>query len=183
MRASVKALSIGALAATSLFIAPAAIAADSTATVAVAGGSLTASATDVTLEGVTTAHAAQNSTGNLTLTVDDLSGTGDGWNVTQQVGAFTYSGTNGGTNIGAANFSVTTAGPATSTAGADATGVTTGGTTVGTLDTAKTVASATVGNGEGAYTVPVDVNLVVPADSRAGNYSATLTTTVTPVGP
>lgn len=179
MRTSVKTLAAGSLAAASLLIAPTAFAVDSTATVAVTGGSLAVTAENVTLDAVTTAHTAQSAAGTLTVGVDDTTGTGDGWVVTQQVGAFAYTGDNAGATIGAANFSVTSVGTVTATAGTDdATTVAAGAG--GTLDSARTVLSAAAGEGEGAYTAPVNVNLTVPADSRAGSYAATLTTTVAP---
>jgi hypothetical protein len=175
----------------SLLVAPAAFAADNTVTQAVTGGTLTASASDVTLASVTTAHTDQNSTGSLTVTADDSSGTGAGWNVTEQVTDLAYSGSNGGTDIPAANFSVTSVGAATMTAGQaiDSTGtdaaptgpqsanVATG--VSGTLDTPVKVFVAGAAFGQGTYTLPVDLNLTVPANSRVGSYSGTLTTTIT----
>lgn len=175
----------------SLLVAPAAFAADNTVTQAVTGGTLTASASDVTLTPVTTAHTDQDSAGSLTVTADDSSGTGAGWNVTQQVSALAYSGTNGGTDIPAANVSVTSVGAATLTAGQaiDSTGtdaaptgpqsanVTSG--VSGTLDTPVKVLVAGANFGQGTYSLPVNLNLTVPANSRAGSYTGTLTTTIT----
>jgi hypothetical protein len=181
MRTSMKTLAAGSLAAASLLIAPAAIAADSTATVAVASGNVAVTASpSVPLTGVTAAHTAQDASGTVTVGVDDTTGTGDGWSVTQKVSDFTYTdGGNAGATIGAANFSVTSVGAVTHESGVDdETTVTAGG--AGALDTARPVLSAAAEGGEGSYTAPVTVNLTIPADSRAGTYQATITTTAAP---
>lgn len=191
MKKTSKISAVSALVAGSLLVAPAAFAADNTVTQAVTGGSLSASATDVTLGSVATAHTDQDSAGSMTVTADDTSGTGAGWHVTEQVSDLVYSGSNGGTNIPAANFSVTSVGAVAATAGqsVDATGtdaaptgpqsanITTG--VSGTLDQPVTVFVAGAGFGQGTYTLPVNLNLTVPAESRAGSYSGTLTTTIT----
>ncbi|HET7399972.1 MAG TPA: hypothetical protein VFJ94_15765, partial [Intrasporangium sp.] len=104
MRSTVRLLSVGAVAAATLLAAPSAFAADSAVTQAVTGGTLTASAADLTLAGVTTTHSAQNSTGTMTITADDSTGTGAGWNVTEQVSNLIYTGSYTGTDIPAANL-------------------------------------------------------------------------------
>ena len=127
----------------------------------------------------------------MTVTADDSSGTGAGWHVTEQVSALAYNGTNGGTAIPAANFSVTSVGAVTMTAGqtvdttgtdAAPTGPQSGNITSGvsgTLDSPVTVLVAGASYGQGTYTLPVNVNLTVPANSRVGSYAGTLTTTIT----
>lgn len=141
---------------------------------------LTASVADLTLPAVTSAHVAQTSQGTMTLTVSD-SAPGAGWNVTILASAFAYSGANGGTSIPAANLSITEArapvvvdgqaidpsgGPKVPAAGA-----------TGTLDVTRKTIQADVGYGGGTYTQALAVSLVVPADSRAGTYTASLTVT------
>lgn len=173
MRTSVKALATGSLAVTFLFVAPSAFA-DNTATVEVTGGEVSANAQNVDLGAVKTAHTAQNVSGGLDVTVDDGRGTGAGWVVTQQVTNFT----SGDQVIPAGNFSVATVGAASKTAGKANEGEVIASGTAGALSTPHTVLSAAAGSGEGAYTAAVGVNLLVPADTRVGTYTATLTTTV-----
>lgn len=172
---SAKTAAIGVLTIGVLFVAPSAFAADSDVTQSVTGGSLSAAVTGPTLAQVTTSHVPVNNSAAATLAVDDLTGTGAGWHVTEQVSDFVYTGVNGGTAILAAAFSVD-AGTATSTNGASTTGVTVG--TGGSLDAAKTVLTATAGNGVGAYSLASTATLVVPADARVGTYTGTLTTSV-----
>lgn len=153
MRTSGKALTVGSLLTASMFITPAALAA--------------------------TSDADQAPTGSVDVTVDDATGSGDGWTVSQQVGDFSYTGDNGGTAITAVNFSVTSIGAVSQLASVDdATTVTAGA--AGALDSARIVLSAEADGGEGTYVAPVNVQLDVPAGSRAGTYAATLTTTAAP---
>ena len=148
------------------------------------GGTRTASVADLTMSAVNYSHSAQTNTGSMTLTADDSSGTGLGWNVTIQSSAFVYSGANSGTNIPAANFSLTSAAAPTATAGqaVDVLGV--GGpkvpavSPVGTLDSARKTVQALPTFGQGTYTQALGVSLSIPAQSRAGTYTGTLTTTI-----
>lgn len=171
----VKITAVGILTVGALFAAPAAFAADSFVAQSVTGGNRTATATGPALAAVTTSHTAATSTAGATLAVDDLTGTGAGWRVTQSISAFVYSGANGGTSIAATAFSVTP-GTATSTNSASMTGVAVG--LGGTLEVEKTVLNATAGNGVGAYSLANDGTLTIPADARAGTYTGTLTTTI-----
>lgn len=161
--------------------ASAAHAADSVAQT-VNAGTRTASVANLTLTAVAYSHSVQNSAGTMTLTADDSSGTGGGWNVTIQTSAFVYSGANSGTNIPATKFSLTSAAAPVATAG-QAVDATNGPkvptiSPVGTLDTARKTVQAAVGYGQGTYTQALGVNLEVPAGSRAGTYTGTLTTTI-----
>ncbi len=161
--------------------APSAFAAD-TVTQGVTAGTRTASVANLSMAAVNYSHSAQNNTGNMTLTADDSTGSGAGWNVTVQSSAFVYSGTNSGTNIAAANFSLASAAAPVATAGqaVDATGGPKVPATspVGTLDTARKVVAANASFGLGTYTQALGVSLSVPAQSRAGTYTGTLTTTI-----
>jgi hypothetical protein len=146
------------------------------------GGARTASVADLTLTPLTYSNNAQSNAGTMTLTVDDASGTGAGWNVTIQSSAFVYSGANNGTNIPAANFSLTAAATPIMTAG-QAVDATNGpkvpaSSPVGTLDSARKVIQANANYGLGTYTQALSVSLSVPAQSRAGTYTGTLTTTI-----
>lgn len=147
-----------------------------------AAGTRSASVANLTLGAMTTSHADQTNTGTMTLTADDSTGSNLGWNVTILSSAFVYSGTNGGTDIPAADFSLTSAAAPVRTAGQAINGV--GGpkvpaiSPVGTLDSARKTLQALVTFGNGTYTQDLGVSLTIPADSAAGTYAATLTTTI-----
>ncbi len=160
---------------------PSALAAD-TVTQVLNGGTRSASVANLAMSAVNYSHSAQTNTGTMTLTADDSSGTGLGWNVTIQSSAFVYSGTNSGSNIPAANFSLTSAAAPVATAG-EAVDLLGGPkvplvSPVGTLDLARKTVQAEVGYGEGTYTQALGVSLSIPAQSRAGTYTGTLTTTI-----
>lgn len=146
-------------------------------------GTRTASVANLTLSALTYSHSAQNQTGTLNLTADDSTGSGEGWNVTVQSSAFSYTGSSAnGSSIPASNFSITTANAPAMTAGQaiDATNgpkVPASGAT-GTLDSAHKVIQANASYGLGTYSQSLAVNLAVPAQSRAGDYNATLTVTI-----
>jgi len=182
MRSSIKVLAVAALTTGALVIAPAAFAADPTSTSVnqgVTGGVLSATMSGGTFDSIVTSHSAEDSVPStaFSLAADDLTGTGDGWNVTQKISDLAYTGDNGGTDIPAANFSIVP-GTITANGNADTTGVTAGAG--GALGTDKPVLSATAGSGVGSYTQAIAATLEVPADSRAGTYSGTLTTTIAP---
>jgi hypothetical protein len=152
----------------------------------VTAGSRTASVANLALGNLAYSHAAQTSTGSMTLTADDSTGSNAGWNVTVQTSQFAWSagtgGASSGTDIPAANFSLTAAAAPTSTAGQAVDG--TNGpkvpavSPVGTLDSARKTVEAAAGYGNGTYTQVLDVSLSVPAQSAAGTYTGTLTTTI-----
>ena len=146
-------------------------------------GTLSSSIADLTLGDVSYSHIAQASTGTMVLTADDSSGTGDGWNVTVQGSAFVYSGPNGGTNIPAASFSITGAAAPTMTAGeavdgSDGPMVPTTFTAPATLDSARKTMQANANFGEGTYNQNLSVSLAIPAQSRVGTYTGTMTVTI-----
>lgn len=154
-----------------------------TVTQTINAGTRTASIADLTLAAITYSHSAQASAGTMVLTADDSSGSGAGWNVTVQSSDFVYSGANSGSDIPAANFSVTSASTATSTAGEPVDVL--GGPKVplafsapATLDSARKTLQAEVGFGEGTYTQNLGVSLSVPAQSRVGTYTGTMTVTI-----
>ena len=172
---AVAGLSVGVL-------APSAFAADSV-TQSVAAGTRTASVANLAMAGVNYSHSAQTNTGSMTLTADDSTGSGEGWNVTVLSSAFVYSGTSAnGSDIAATNFSLSSAAAPVSTAG-QAVDATNGPkvptiSPVGTLDTARKVVQANASYGLGTYTQALGASLTVPAQSRAGTYTGTLTTTI-----
>jgi len=161
-----------------------AFAADVPVSQAVTAGTLSASNAAPTLASVVTSHVAQTTSGNMTLTADDSTGSGAGWNVTIQSSAFVYSGSNLGTDIPATNFSLASAAPPVMTAG-QVIDLTAGDgpelptiIPAGTLDTPIKTVQAGIGYGQGTYSQALGVSLTIPADSRAGTYTGTLTTTI-----
>ena len=158
------------------------VAAVNEVTQVITAGTRSASIADLALASVAYSHSAQTSTGTLTLTADDSTGSNLGWNVTVQASAFAYTGGNGGTDIPAASFSLTSASAATRTAGQAVSGI--GGPSVplispvGTLDSARKVLQAQPTFGNGTYTQQLGVSLSIPAQSAAGTYTGTLTTTI-----
>jgi hypothetical protein len=120
------------------------------------------------------------------LTADDSTGSGAGWNVTIQVSSFVWVGTaNGGTDIPASAFALTTAAAPTFVAGqaiglALSTGPQVPPTSpLGSLSTPRKTLVATAAYGAGTYTQALGVTLTIPAMSRVGTYTGTLTTTIT----
>jgi hypothetical protein len=153
---------------------------------AITGSGLTASVADLTLASVAYQNAAHDVTGTMVLTADDSTGSGAGWNVTIVSSAFVWVGTaNGGTNIPAANFALTSAAaPAVIAGQAVGAALSTGPqvpptSPLGTLDTPRKTLVATAAYGAGTYTQALGVTLTIPAQSRVGVYTGTLTTTIT----
>lgn len=159
------------------------VAAADSVTQAVTAGTRSASVANLTLASVAYSHTAQTSTGSMTLTADDSTGSNLGWNVTILSSAFAYTGGNSGTNIPAANFALTSAAAPTMTGGqaVDALGGPKVPTIspVGTLDTARKTVQALVLFGKGTYSQALGVSLSIPAQSAAGTYTGTLTTSIT----
>ena len=176
---------VGAAAVLVATIAGPALAAD-TVTLAITGSGLTASIDDVTLTSTAYQNVAHSVTGTMTLTADDNTGLAAGWNVTLQSSAFVWVGTaNGGIDIPASRFSLTSAAVPTLIAGqvvgvAAATGPQVPPTSpLGTLDTPRKTLSATAAYGSGTYSQALGVTLTIPAMSRVGTYTGTITTTIT----
>lgn len=154
---------------------------------------LTASTGDMTLPAVPYSHAAQETTGSITLTASDtgtclLVCTNSGWNVTLVASGFAYSGPNSGATIPAANLAITNARPPTRVSGQEvspAGGPRTTGVT-GTLDVPRKTLQADGPSGLleltyygiGTYEQIIDVRLIVPGQSRVGTYTTTLTVTI-----
>ncbi|MEA2620230.1 MAG: WxL domain surface cell wall-binding [Chloroflexota bacterium] len=160
--------------------------ASDTITQTITGSGLTASVADMVLASVAYQNAAHDVTGTMVLTADDSTGSGAGWNVTIQSSAFVWVGTaNGGTNIPAAKLALSSAAAPAVVAGqavsvAASTGPQVPPTSpIGTLDTPRKVLVATAAYGAGTYTQSLGVTLTIPAQSRVGVYTGTLTTTIT----
>lgn len=157
-----------------------------TVTLAITGSGLTASVADLTLSSVPYQNAAHNVTGTMVLTADDSTGSGAGWNVTILSSDFVWVGTaNGGTDIPAANVALTSAAAPAMIAGqvisvAASTGPQVPPTSpLGTLDSARKTLVATAAYGAGTYTQALGITLTIPAMSRVGTYTGTITTTIT----
>jgi hypothetical protein len=153
---------------------------------AITGSGLTASVADLTLTSVAYQNAAHDVTGTMVLTADDSTGSGAGWNVTIIASAFVWVGTaNGGSDIPAVNFALTSAAAPTLVAGQAVSATAATGpqvptlSPVGALSTARKTLSATAAYGAGTYTQDLGVTLTIPAQSRVGVYTGTLTTTIT----
>ena len=179
------ALGVGAAAILAATSAGPAFAANSV-TETITGSGLTASVADLTLASIAYQNAAHNVSGSMTLTADDSTGSGAGWNVTIQSSAFVWVGTaNGGTDIPASDFALTSATAPTLIAGqAVSVALSTGPqvpptSPLGSLDSARKVLVATAAYGAGTYSQALGVTLTIPAQSRVGVYTGTLTTTIT----
>ena len=138
-----------------------------------------AEVTDLALPGVLYSHATQSSSGTMTLTTENDRDTG--FSVTILASNFAYSGPNAGSPIPAANFSITSAGVPVRITGqaVDATGGPKVPATnaTGALNVARKTIQANPGFGVGVYTQALAVTLSIPAQTRAGTYTSTLTTT------
>jgi hypothetical protein len=176
---------VGATALLVTMLAGPAAAAD-TVVLAITGSGLTASIANLTFTSVPYQNSAHDVTGSMILTADDSTGSGAGWNVTVMSSAFTWVGTaNGGIDIPASGLALTTAAAPTLIAGqpigaALSTGPQVPPTSpIGRLDTARKTLVATAAYGAGTYSQALGVTLTVPAMSRVGTYTGTLTTTIT----
>jgi hypothetical protein len=127
-------------------------------------------------------QVAHEITGTATLSVEDKSGSAAGWAVTVQASEFVWSrGANTATSataIPASAFSISTTGVAAAVTGGGQAWAATAVPRTGTLSGAVTVLTAASSTGQGSYTMPVTVALQIPAASRAGSYTSTLTTTL-----
>lgn len=157
-------------------------AADGTVIQGLSGGARTASVNAGSLSALSYSHEDQISTGSLSLSVDDSSGTGLGWNVTIEATDFVYSGDYAGDGIGRANFAIVSAGAPQWSAGQaiDPTNgpMVPGANATGSLDQPRKVIQANAGYGQGAYTQNLSVALTVPGTARAGSYSASVIVTI-----
>jgi hypothetical protein len=179
------ALSVGASALLVATGSVSALAANSV-TVAITGSGLTASIADLTLPSVAYQNAAHTITGSMLMTADDSTGSSAGWNVTVESSDFVWVGTaNGGTDIPASDFVLTSAAAPVLIAGQVVDAALSTGPEVpptsplGTLDSPRKTLVATAAYGAGTYSQALGVSLTIPAQSRVGTYTGTLTTTIT----
>ena len=173
-----RALMLGALATVGL--AGGAHAATDTTSVAVTGGSTTLSAPAFgDFPGVTLNGSAQTRTASVgSWSVNDASGTGDGWEVSVSASALE---TSGGTPVTMSGATLTLTAP--TVAATDSSNTATAPDVAGGDILAGTVkvADADAGEGLGAWSFAQGashLSLGVPADARAGTYTSTITTTL-----
>ena len=156
-------------------------------TQAITGSGLTASVADLTLPSVAYQNGAHNVTGTMILTADDSTGSGAGWNVTIQSSDFVWVGHGERRHRHPCGRSSRSRRPRCADLGrrpghrccavhgspgpADL--------PLGTLDSPRKTLVATAAYGAGTYTQSLGVTLTIPAQSRVGVYTGTLTTTIT----
>jgi len=157
-----------------------------TVTQTITGGGLTASIGDLNFPDAAYQNGEHAVAGTMVLTAADDTGTSSGWKVTVMTSNFVWAGSAvGGQDIPAQAFALTSAGAAVMISGqavgvAAATGPQVPPTSpVGTLDTPRQVLYATAAYGAGTYSQALNVTLTIPALSRVGTYTGTLTTTIT----
>lgn len=182
--------SLGLAAAIALSAAPAAHAADDSipVTLEIEAGTL-----DVVIDNViwdaplaeqTYSHALQTRTADITLSVDDSTGSGAGWNVTVQSTVLDFT-ANGDTDldIPASALLVTSAAAPEYGAGQaidnDNGPRVPAAVTNLSLEQARMVLQAAPDYGLGEYTQALGVKLDIPAQARAGSYSGNIIVTLT----
>jgi hypothetical protein len=156
-----------------------------------ASAALTASLSALTLPSAVSSHSVQTVTGRAVLTASDTSvyvpltgiGLGAGWHVTLQASALVYSGPNQGVNIPATALAIVSVEAPVASSGQPVNAA--NGPKVpaispaGPLNSARTVLQANSSYGAGTYTQGINMSLAIPADTRTGTYTSTITTTIT----
>lgn len=153
--------------------------ANTTVTQTITDGARTADLSSLTFDPLSYSNAEQISSGSMSLTADDSTGTGAGWNVTIQSTDFAYEGQYAGTAIPAANVSIVQPGDPVVVTGDAITGE--DGPFAGqsgSLDTPRKVLFAGAGGGKGSYTQTLPVLLTIPGGSLAGSYTGSFTVTM-----
>ena len=179
-----KAASVCALSALLTVFGAAPVVAANTVTQAVTVGVLSASVGNLALSSVVYSNSAQTTNGSMTLNADDSSGAAAGWHVTVQTSSFAYTGAYAGTAIPTVNFAITGVSAPILVSGQAVNATAATGpeipplSPIGTLDVARSVISATAAYGTGTYTQAIAVSLTIPAGSKIGTYTGTLTTTI-----
>ena len=156
---------------------------DSDVTATVNAGIRSATLGELTFDAATVSHNDQSVSSSATLAVNDISGTGAGWQVTVQASALTFTAgadsDQANDDLAASNLTVI---GQTVVAEADTvsslTDVTGTGATALAIGTPQIVATALRSTGEGSYTSSLTFNLTIPANTRNGSYSGIITTTM-----
>jgi hypothetical protein len=159
-----------------------AAAANVTATATVSAGSLTLSTSASPSVSATLDGTDQTPSYTLPMTVNDSTGSGNGWNVT--VTSTTFS-TGGGsphllstTASTATGVTATCAGGTTCTNPTNSIGYPLGVPAAGTAPTAVKLFNAAANTGMGGFTVTPTVQVAIPANAYAGTYTSTVTVAV-----
>ncbi len=158
-------------------LAPAANATDDI-TGTITGGAFTQSLSTASFGSVAYSFSSSTQSASTTLSVSDLTGTADGWDITVAVPAdLTASGTSD--TIDNAGLSFTTVSDPALVAGQPigGGGPVKAGTSTASLDSAQSVLEAQAGSGEGSYTQPLTLGVQLPARLDAGTYTGTFTVT------
>jgi hypothetical protein len=153
--------------------------ADTTVTQTITDGARTADLSSLAFDPLSYSNAEQLSSGTMSLTADDSTGTGAGWNVTIQSSEFVYSGPYDGVNIPAANVSIVEPGAPALVAGEAITSESGPFAGLGgSLDTPRKVIYANEGGGKGTYNQALPIVLTIPGGSLAGSYTSSFTVTM-----
>lgn len=169
-----------AVASTLVVPAFAAPANNSVTQVITSAGSLGAYIDNASMTAITYSNSQGATTGTLNMHVTDPTGSGAGWNVTVKSSDFAYGGTSlYGQAIPASGYTIASLGAPSVVAG-EARDAQHGPNAYSSslnasLDSARKVISADPGFGSGDYDQAIGVGLVIPAQSQAGTYTATLT--------
>lgn len=141
---------------------------------------LTITTAAITFPGVTLDGTDQTVSGSTSAWRANATGTADGWNVTV---ASTDLTNDDGKTIAVSNFESRLMDANIVTVSGDTNGPVSTQTTFASLSgTALKMASAAAGTGDGVYDLTPDFRLTAPAETYTGNYTATVTVTIS-VGP
>ncbi len=153
--------------------------ADTTVTQTINDGARTADLSTLTFDPLSYSNDEQISTGSMTLTADDNTGTGAGWNVTVQSTDFAYQGQYAGIDIPSANVSIVDpADPVLVSGQAITTQLGPFSGQGGSLETPRKIVFAIEGGGKGTYTQTLPVLLTIPGGSLVGTYTSTFMVTM-----
>lgn len=141
-------------------------------------GSLTKALSDASFgSAIPYSFSSSTQSANTTLSVADMTGTGDGWDVKVSATSLSAAGTsdtipNTGLSFSAVDNPVHVAGQAINGGGPVRSG-----TTTASLDTSRSLLEAQAGSGEGSYTQALVLAVQLPALLDAGTYTGTFTVT------
>jgi hypothetical protein len=143
------------------------------------GGSLMVSIADASMQAVNYSHEAGSSTGTLVISVNDMRGTSEGWDIYLSAGDFAVTQSISPNAVAIPNdgFAITSVDEPSVVAGQaiGQDGPSAQIDAVGSLDVVRSPLSAGAGAGSGSYTQEVDVSLAIPAMTQTGTYTSTLT--------
>jgi hypothetical protein len=172
-------LGVALVAAAALALPGSALAADATATATIEGGSLSLSTSAAPSFSATLDGSDATSTYELPLTVEDLTGSGDGWNTTITSTQFTTEGADPHTlSASASSLTEVASECAKEATCTDPVNAVTYPLTVpagATAPAAVKFFNAAAESGLGQFSLTPTVSVSIPADTYAGTYSSTIT--------